>query len=221
MSVYGTPFGEIGPTQNERATPMLTPERIAALKPGDHHDGGGLYLQIAKTGARSWVYTFGLHGKRHKMGLGPAAAISLNEARAARDLAQRLVKRGINPITDRQRLRKQSELQQGSFGTNVLARLEERWLHEDQQNQQQRELTEQLLAQLTRLNGLLSGEERPDALISREEKLGEDMREWTLQMTGQIARLNATLSGEKYPRLLPPRRSRRKPAAKRSDKSSE
>lgn len=74
------------------------------------HDGGGLYLRIAPTGAKSWVFRFQLDGKRRDMGLGPFPDVSLAEARgkAAEHRAQR--REGKDPIEikkaerDRQRL---------------------------------------------------------------------------------------------------------------------
>jgi hypothetical protein len=40
-------------------------------------DGGGLYLQISKTGARSWVFRFKQDGRERYMGFGPLNAVSL------------------------------------------------------------------------------------------------------------------------------------------------
>jgi hypothetical protein len=45
------------------------------------HDGGGLYLRVSRTGAKSWVFRFQLDGKRRDMGLGPFPDISLADAR--------------------------------------------------------------------------------------------------------------------------------------------
>ena len=33
-------------------------------------DGGGLYLQVSKSGAKSWLYKFMLNGRAREMGLG-------------------------------------------------------------------------------------------------------------------------------------------------------
>ena len=40
-------------------------------------DGGGLYLQVSKSGAKSWLYKFMLNGRSREMGLGSLKAISL------------------------------------------------------------------------------------------------------------------------------------------------
>jgi hypothetical protein len=46
-------------------------EVTRAKGPAVLHDGGGLYLRVSGTGARSWVFRFQPDGKRRDMGLGP------------------------------------------------------------------------------------------------------------------------------------------------------
>jgi integrase len=75
------------------------------------HDGGGLYLQISDTGARSWVYRFSLHGKRRDMGLGPFPEISLAAARQLAQDARALAKAGADPIAARDALRASRRLE--------------------------------------------------------------------------------------------------------------
>lgn len=72
-----------------------------AKKPGMHPDGGGLYLQITKTGAKSWVYRFMLNGRARMMGLGPCNVVSLAEARVKASEARKLRVAGIDPIQAR------------------------------------------------------------------------------------------------------------------------
>ena len=60
----------------------MASERLKALDverkaPGLHPDGGGLYLQVAPGGSRSWLYRYSLHGKEHRIGLGSASAVPL------------------------------------------------------------------------------------------------------------------------------------------------
>ena len=38
-------------------------------KPGLLADGGGLYLQVSKSGTKSWLYKFMLNGRSREMGL--------------------------------------------------------------------------------------------------------------------------------------------------------
>ncbi len=57
-----------------------------ATRPGFYSDGGGLYLLVSKTGARSWVFRFSLNGKAYMQGIGSAAANAVTLAQA-RDMA--------------------------------------------------------------------------------------------------------------------------------------
>ena len=80
----------------------LTARRVQTEKtPGLFADGAGLYLQVAPTGAKTWIYRFQLAGRRRDMGLGSAEVFSLAEAREKSRLARRLVAEGIDPIDQR------------------------------------------------------------------------------------------------------------------------
>ena len=85
-----------------------TVERLTALKvsrlkePGMHPDGGGLYLQITTSGARSWIYRFSLHGRSREMGLGSASTIGLADARIKASDCRKLRDQGIDPIAARE-----------------------------------------------------------------------------------------------------------------------
>ena len=75
-------------------------------KPGRHADGGGLYLLVKDTGARSWVFRFMLHGTARDLGLGPAAgsdAVSLADARDKAAAFRLQVKAGTDPLLERDR----------------------------------------------------------------------------------------------------------------------
>lgn len=67
---------------------------------GRYADGGGLYLDIAKNGTKSWLYRYQLNGKRRWMGLGAyhKKANSLAMARENALDAKKLVSKGIDPI---------------------------------------------------------------------------------------------------------------------------
>jgi integrase len=73
--------------------------QVARAKgPAVLHDGAGLYLRVAPSGAKNWVFRFQINGKRRDMGLGPYPAVSLALARekAAEHRAQR--RAGTDPI---------------------------------------------------------------------------------------------------------------------------
>jgi integrase len=87
----------------------LTVDR--ARRPGLHPDGGGLYLQITKTGARSWLFRFMLNGKARAMGLGPVVDVSLAQARALVGACRRQLQEGIDPIEARKAQRSAAYLE--------------------------------------------------------------------------------------------------------------
>lgn len=83
----------------------LTNKAIAATtQPGMVCDGGGLYLQVSRSGSKAWVFRFRdpATGKLRDMGLGPLHSIGLAEARtkAAEQRKARLA--GLDPIKARQ-----------------------------------------------------------------------------------------------------------------------
>ncbi len=83
----------------------LTIAAIKSLKKqGRHADGrNGLYLQISKTGIKSWIFRFTLDGKRKEMGLGHVENLSLAEARKKAAELNYQVKQDkiFNPIQER------------------------------------------------------------------------------------------------------------------------
>src|SRR6056297_3728894 len=50
-------------------------------EPGKHFDGHGLFLRVAKNGAKQWVQRITIRGKRCELGLGSPPAVPLSEAR--------------------------------------------------------------------------------------------------------------------------------------------
>ncbi|WP_250508615.1 site-specific integrase [Caballeronia sp. GACF4] len=82
-----------------RAINQLTDAKIrACTKSGNLSDGGGLLVQVTKTGGRSFTYRYQLNKVRRDMGLGPYPLVTLAAARQRRNELARLVKQGIDPI---------------------------------------------------------------------------------------------------------------------------
>src|SRR5215469_17803390 len=77
----------LSPAHWKKVSAMARTGKLSAVEvhkakgPAVLHDGGGLYLRVSPTGAKSWVFRFQLDGKRRDMGLGPYPDISLAEAR--------------------------------------------------------------------------------------------------------------------------------------------
>ena len=72
----------------------LTALQVKNAKPGRHADGRGLYLLVRESGSRSWVLRTQMDGKRQDLGLGPAARLSLAQARAKASELRTRIKSG-------------------------------------------------------------------------------------------------------------------------------
>lgn len=54
----------------------LTTRKVATIsEKGYYSDGGGLYLQVTETGAKSWLLRYRFGAKRPEMGLGPTHTV--------------------------------------------------------------------------------------------------------------------------------------------------
>lgn len=80
---------------------MLTEMKIKYAKPGYWLDGDGLYLQVSKSGAKSWIYRYQLHGRRREMGLGSADLVNAKDARRRAGEARQLLLDKIDPVEHR------------------------------------------------------------------------------------------------------------------------
>lgn len=77
--------------------------------PGLFCDGGGLYLQIATGGAKTWIFRYRspITKKLRYMGLGSLRAVGLVEARARATAQRNLLSQGLDPIQARDEVAKQ------------------------------------------------------------------------------------------------------------------
>lgn len=84
----------------------------AALKPlpsDRREDGPGLRLVKIAGDRGKWIPRYSLHGRRREMGLGPWPEVSLREARESAADQRQLVRRGLDPVTERERRRREAE----------------------------------------------------------------------------------------------------------------
>lgn len=80
----------------------LSARTVATLtQPGRHSDGGGLYLNVTASGARSWVFMWKVDGKRREMGLGALRDVPLAKARERAAEARQKLADGRDPIAAR------------------------------------------------------------------------------------------------------------------------
>jgi integrase len=84
-----------------------TVEKLTALavnrakEPGYYGDGGGLYLQVSKTGTKSWIFRYVRAGKERQMGLGPLHTVSLAQAREHARKCRSMLLAGEDPLESR------------------------------------------------------------------------------------------------------------------------
>lgn len=80
------------------------------------YDSGGLLLEIRPNGGKYWRWKYYYHRKEKRMSLDVFPAISLKEARLARDEAKLRLAKGIDPIEERKsNKQRQHELVAHSF----------------------------------------------------------------------------------------------------------
>jgi integrase len=101
----------------------LTARKAETTKPGRYGDGAGLWLVVAESGARKWVFRFTWRGKVTEMGLGPGDAVSLADARRLRDEARKTLVAGQNPIEARRESQK-AQVGKPTFGAVADALIE-------------------------------------------------------------------------------------------------
>ncbi|VWB81322.1 phage integrase [Burkholderia lata] len=77
---------------------------------GLYADGGGLYLQITKTGVKSWLFRYMREGKARGMGLGPLRTVGLADARAKALDCRRQLLDGNDPLDKKKEQRVQQQI---------------------------------------------------------------------------------------------------------------
>lgn len=80
---------------------MLTDTKLRSLKPQNKvfrlADANGLCIEVRTTGAKIWRYRYRFGDKANMLTIGEYPLVSLAEARAERDRARALVKKGVDP----------------------------------------------------------------------------------------------------------------------------
>jgi integrase len=108
---------------------MLTALAIQNAKPRDKEyklaDGDGLHLLISPNGRKHWRLRYRFGGKQLMLSLGTYPAVSLADARARRDQAQKLIADGINPSQQRKLEKLTKEIaNRNTFGAIVEEHLQ-------------------------------------------------------------------------------------------------
>jgi integrase len=98
----------VGVQEMPKKAVELGPLAVSRLREtGLHSVGGaaGLQLQISASGARSWLLSISIGGKRREMGLGGYPGVPLADAREAARAARAKVAAGVDPILERKAAR--------------------------------------------------------------------------------------------------------------------
>jgi integrase len=97
---------------------------------GVHSDGSGLYLQVTRAGAKSWLFRYQLKGRRREMGLGSFKDLSAAKARARVEELKERTRKGIDPLEEalaareaeaREEARQEKEAAQRAMTFRVVA----------------------------------------------------------------------------------------------------
>ena len=105
----------------------LSPASLDGLPAGRHSDGDGLWLYKRETGSAKWVLRVFVYGSRKEMGLGAykskGRGVSLSAARKEAAKWRAVTATGLNPIAERDRLRREAERNLHRQSLKVMAKL--------------------------------------------------------------------------------------------------
>jgi integrase len=95
-----------------RTIGKLTALKINRLsQSGMYADGGGLYLQVTSTAAKSWIFRYSQSGRNREMGLGSLTKVPLARARSAAEDCRKLLGGGLDPVAERNAERERAALE--------------------------------------------------------------------------------------------------------------
>lgn len=109
----------------------LTDLQCRTAKPAEKvrrlFDRDGLYLEVTPSGGKHWRYKYRLDGKEKRLTIGSYPETSLEEAREALLAARKNVKAGIDPSTEKQKLKQTRLTQQALQQENTFAAVAREW----------------------------------------------------------------------------------------------
>ena len=78
--------------------------KVKSIKtPGMFRADDTLYICVKESGRRSWIQRISYKGRRHDIGLGPYPVVTLAEARDMALDNRRMIRKGIDPLTERRK----------------------------------------------------------------------------------------------------------------------
>jgi Arm DNA-binding domain len=108
--------------QDAARMPLTDPDCRSATCPKGRDfqrfsDGGGLRLEVTRSGSKLWRWKYRFGGKEKLLSLGSYPAVSLRNARKARDAARLQLDAGIDPSAAKQEAKRALAPSEGSFET--------------------------------------------------------------------------------------------------------
>jgi hypothetical protein len=106
--------------------PVLTPNKLS--------DGKGLYVEVRPTGAKMWRYRYRIDGKENVYTIGEyfdkpqPGHVSLDDARARRIEARKLVKEGEHPKAHREQQEAVKRAEAANAAANTLESVAREWI---------------------------------------------------------------------------------------------
>ena len=96
----------------------LNDKQIKSLnEEGRYNDGGNLYLQVTKTGTKSWLFVYKIANRRRMMGMGSYPDLSLAAARLKASEFRRQLIDGVDVLAARKEERKELRVEMESRKT--------------------------------------------------------------------------------------------------------
>jgi hypothetical protein len=101
----------------------LSDAKVRALKakgtPYKLSDAEGLYVMVTAGGSKLWNFAYRFNGKQKTLALGKYPAISLLDARRAREAAKQLLLVGTDPSADRKAARRKKTIAAANTFKNI------------------------------------------------------------------------------------------------------
>lgn len=166
-----------------RVLNKLTDQKCKAeKKPGLHSDGGGLYLNIKPTGAKSWSFVWRRDGKRSEMGLGAYPAVGLARARKLATDYREAIAEGRNPIAEKKR---EAEPIFSECVKQFLESMEGQWRNEKHRAQWRTTLNTHAAS----LHNIRVSQIDTDAVLAVVEPIWTKLPETASRLRGRIERV--------------------------------
>lgn len=164
-------------TQDREFNYVLTSTKITAAKPREKPypltDGGGLFLEVLPTGAKTWRYSYMFGGKRRKVTIGPFPSVGITEARNRHARHRKTLVDGSDPSRVKQQEKAESKAKAARVDTfEAFARV---WVKETlfHRSEHTRKLTVGWLERdvFPKIGALPLGDVRPSDVLAIVEGL--------------------------------------------------